>query len=247
VHYFGGAPPKHKHFKVLIFCYYVAMKTILVTGASDGIGRSIAIKLANEGHNLILCGRDEQKLQTVAKECDTQPKILAFDINDTANRKGAVATISELDVLINNAGIWHKVGELETLDDELIVDVINTNLTSQILLTKSLLPLLKDKEGSAIINIISKSGITAQEGQSVYSASKWGMRGFTDVLRNDTKDNAVRVGAIYQSGTNTKLFEKASDDFPVETFTEPDDLADVIVFMLNRPKKLWINEIRIEK
>jgi len=223
------------------------MKTILITGASDGIGRSIAIKLAEEGHNLILCGRDEQKLQSVAKECKTSTQIIAFDLNDEAQRKNAIATISNLDVLINNAGVWHKVGDVETLDDKTITEIINTNLTSQILLTKALLPLLRDKEGAAIINVISKSGITAQEGQSVYSASKWGMRGFTDVLRNDTQDNAVRIGAVYQSGTNTKLFEKAGDDFPVETFTDPDDLADVIVFMLSRPKRLWINEIRIEK
>lgn len=223
------------------------MKTILITGASDGIGRSIAIKLAKEGHKLILCGRDEAKLQAVATECNTNPLILAFDLNDAEKRKETLAKINELDVLVNNAGIWQKVGDLETLDDETVVEVINTNLTSQILLTKALLPLLKDKEGSAIINVISKSGYTAQEGQSVYSASKWGMRGFTDVLRNDTKDNAVRVGAVYQSGTNTKMFEKGGDDLPVETFSEPDDLADVVVFMLNRPKKLWINEVRIER
>jgi len=223
------------------------MKKILITGASDGIGRSIAIKLAEEGHNLILCGRDEQKLESVAKECKTNPQVIAFDLNDATQRKDAIAEVSDLDILINNAGVWHKVGDVETIDDETIAEVINTNLTSQILLTKALLPLLKDKDGSAIINVISKSGITAQEGQSVYSASKWGMRGFTDVLRNDTQDNAVRIGAVYQSGTNTKLFEKAGDDFPVETFTDPGDLADVIVFMLSRPKRLWINEIRIEK
>lgn len=223
------------------------MKTILITGASDGIGRSIAIKLAKEGHKLILCGRDKQKLEAVAKECNTKSEIMAFDMNDADRRKEAVSKINELDVLINNAGIWHKVGKLDAIDDKTIEAVINTNLTSQILLTKALLPLLKDKEDSAIINVISKSGITAQEGQSVYSASKWGMRGFTDVLRNDTKDNAVRIGAVFQSGTNTKLFEKAGDDFPIGTFTEPDDLADVVVFMLNRPKKLWINEVRVSK
>jgi NADP-dependent 3-hydroxy acid dehydrogenase YdfG len=223
------------------------MQTVLITGASDGIGRSIANKLSKEGYSLILCGRDEQKLKSVADECETQTQILAFDLNDAKERREAISKVTELDVLINNAGVWHKVGGLESIDDETVAEVINTNLTSQILLTKALLPLLKNKEGASVINIISKSGVTAQEGQSVYSASKWGMRGFTDVLRNDSKDNAVRIGAVYQSGTNTKLFEKAGDDFPVESFTEPDDLADVIAFMLNRPKKLWINEIRIEK
>ena len=223
------------------------MKTILITGASDGIGRSLAINLAKAGNRVIICGRDKQKLQDVANESGKDVITLAFDLNDADARNKAVAQVKELDVLINNAGVWHKMGGLETIDDETIVNVINTNLTSQVLLTKALLPLLKDKEGAAVINVISKSGITAQEGQSVYSASKWGMRGFTDVLRNDTKDNAVRIGAVYQSGTRTGLFEKAGEDFSVQAFTEPDDLADVIAFMLSRPKKLWINEVRIEK
>jgi NADP-dependent 3-hydroxy acid dehydrogenase YdfG len=223
------------------------MQTILITGASDGIGKSLAIKLSKEGYNVILCGRDGNKLKEVANMCDTEVRVLAFDINDARQRNEAVASIDDLDILINNAGIWHKVGNLETLDDETVMQVINTNLTSQILLTKALLPLIKDKTGSSIINIISKSGVTAQDGQSVYTASKWGMRGFTDVLRNDTRGNAVRIGAVYQSGTNTSMFKKAGDSFPVDTFTEPDDLADVVAFMLSRPKKLWINEVRIEK
>ena len=173
------------------------MKTILLTGASDGIGKSLALKLAKEGHKLILCGRDENKLQEVATKCGTEAQVLAFDLNDAEARKEAVAQVKDLDILINNAGVWHKVGDLETIDDDTITEVMNTNLTSQILLTKALLPLIKDKAGTAIINVSSKSGITAQSGQSVYSASKWGMKGFTDVLREDTKENSVRVGGVY--------------------------------------------------
>ena len=223
------------------------MKKVLITGASDGIGRSIAIRLAKDGYSLVLCGRNESKLTDVVAECGDNVQTLVFDINDSEARKSAISSVQGVDILINNAGVWHKVGDLETLADEKVTEVINTNLTSQILLTKQLLPAMKDREGSAVINVISKSGITAQAGQTVYTASKYGMRGFTDVLREDTKNNSVRVGAVYQSGTNTKMFEKAGEDFPVETFTEPDDLADVIAFILSRPKKLWINEVRVEK
>jgi len=223
------------------------MKKVLITGASDGIGRSIAIRLANDDYSLVLCGRDEDKLRQVASECSDNVQMLVFDINDQEARKTAIDSVDDIDILINNAGVWHKVGDLETLTDEKVAEVINTNLTSQILLTKQLLPSMKDREGSAILNVISKSGITAQAGQTVYTASKYGMRGFTDVLRTDTKDSALKVAAVYQSGTNTKMFEKAGEDFPVETFTEPDDLAEVISFMLSRPKKLWINEVRVDK
>lgn len=221
------------------------MKRVLITGASDGIGRAIAECLAGD-YELFLCGRNMKKLGDVADACDGA-KTFAFDINDHAARNNVLKKIGDVDILINNAGIWHKVGGLETLSDEKVIEVINTNLVSQILLTKSLLPSMKDREGTHIINVISKSGITAQAGQTVYTASKYGMRGFTDILRADTKDNPIRVGAVYQSGTNTQMFEKAGEDCPVESFTEPEDLANVIKFMIEQPDKLVINEVRVEK
>lgn len=225
------------------------MSRIIVTGASDGIGRSIALELAQEGHIVVLFGRNKTRLQEVSKLAGGA-EYHTFDLNDTTAMGQAVAKVLEagdVDVLINNAGIWHKMGDLETISDELILEVISTNLTSQILLTKKLLPHIRSRDNSFIVNISSKSGITAQEGQSVYSASKWGLRGFTDVLRADTKDDKVHVIGVDQSGTNTKLFEKAGEDFPVESFTNPDDLAKVITFTLKQPPSLRVNEIRVDK
>jgi NADP-dependent 3-hydroxy acid dehydrogenase YdfG len=225
------------------------MSRIIVTGASDGIGKSIAIKLAQDGHTLVLFGRDEARLKDVASQSG-DAEYHAFDLNDSEARTKAVNDVlanGEVDTLINNAGIWHKVGDLETITDDKITEVINTNLTSQILLTKQLLPHIRNRDNSFIVNVVSKSGITAQDGQSVYSASKWGLRGFTDVLRADTKEDKVTVVGVYQSGTNTKLFEKAGEDFPVETFTSPDDLANVIAFIIKQPPSLKIHEIRIDK
>lgn len=222
------------------------MKTVLITGASDGIGKAIALNLAGD-FSLILCGRDQAKLQEIARQCGENTQILAFDINDQESRYAALNKVTTVDILINNAGVWQRAGDLESLDDATVTNVINTNLTSQILLTKQLLPQIRQRQGSAIINVISKSGVIAQLGQSVYTASKYGMRGFTDVLREDTKNDPVRVAAVYQSGTNTGMFAKAGDDFPTESFTEPEDLAEVIRFMLTRPAKLWINEVRVEK
>lgn len=225
------------------------MSRIIVTGASDGIGKSISVELAKEGHSIVLFGRNEARLKEVS-DLSNGAEYHAFDLNDFEAMDQAVTKVlegGEVDVLINNAGIWHKVGDLETISDEMILEVISTNLTSQILLTKKLLPHIRNRDNSFIVNIVSKSGITAQQGQSVYSASKWGLRGFTDVLRNDTKADKVHVIGVYQSGTNTRLFEKAGEDFPVETFTDPDDLAKVIAFTLKQPPTLRVNEIRIDK
>ncbi|MFO0920247.1 MAG: SDR family oxidoreductase [Candidatus Saccharimonadales bacterium] len=225
------------------------MSRILVTGASDGIGKSLALELTKEGHELVLFGRNEQRLKSVAA-MSNDAEYHAFDMNDYGAMVSAVDKVlanGDIDVLINNAGIWHKIGDLEAIPEELIKEVITTNLTSQILLTQKILPHLRNRENSFIVNIVSKSGVTAQEGQSVYSASKWGLRGFTDVLRADTKNDKVHVIGVYQSGTNTKLFEKAGDDFPIEQFTNPDDLAKVIAFTFQQPPKLRVTEIRIDR
>lgn len=227
------------------------MKTILVTGASDGIGKSVALKLSAQKHALILFGRDQSKLDDVKTNCEANGARVvtyAFDLTDNIRRQAVIEelmTKQPVDVLINNAGVWHKVGDLTSLSEDKIQEIITTNLTAQILLTRQLLDQMRSREGTAIINIVSKSGLIPQTGQTAYTASKYGLRGFTDVLREDTKEEPIRVGAIYQSGTNTAMFAKAGDDFPVEKFTDPDDLADIIVFMLTRPNKLWINEIHI--
>jgi short-subunit dehydrogenase len=227
------------------------VKTILITGASDGIGKSIALKLSEQKYNLVLFGRDQTKLDTVAEACaanGAQVTTKAFDLTDSAKRQTTVEEVlaeQPVDVLINNAGVWHKVGDLSTLSDDTVQEIIATNLTAQILLTKQLLEQMRSREGTAILNIVSKSGLVAQSGQAVYTASKYGLKGFTDVLRENTKDEPVRVGAVYQSGTNTAMFAKAGDDFSTETFTDPNDLADVVVFMLTRPDRIWLNEVHV--
>lgn len=228
-------------------------KVILITGASDGIGKQIALKLAQEKAVLILLGRDETKLSKVEKECvqlgSKEVATYAFNLADSNSVTDHLEKIRnkhpDISVIINNAGIWQKVSDADELNHSEIDSIINTNLTSTIKVTNTLLPTLRKQIGAAIINIVSKSGVVAQKGQSVYSASKYGVRGFTDVLKADLKSSHIRVAGVYQSGTNTDMFAKAGDDFPVGDFTDPADLADVIVFMLSRPEKIWINEIHV--
>lgn len=227
------------------------MKTIIITGASDGIGKSIALKLSKQNNNLILFGRNEERLQSVKTACEangSKVETYIFDLNDNDKRRSVVDDIMskhQIDVLINNAGVWHKAGDVTSIDEDKIIETINTNLTSQVLLTRQLLDSMRNREGTTIVNIVSKSGLVAQAGQSVYTASKYGLKGFTDVLREDTKSEPIRVAGVYQSGTNTSLFAKAGDGFSTDRFTNPDDLADVVVFMLTRPDKIWLNEVHV--
>ncbi len=225
-------------------------KVVILTGASDGIGRSIALKLANEGCKLALLGRDNDKLASL-KEKIPNSKTYSCDITDTKSLEKTVDQIKKdfpqgPNILINNAGIWHKMMEIDELDADTVEKVIQTNLIAHIQLTRLILPGLRKAREAGILNIVSKFGVTAQNGQSVYTASKWGMKGFTDVLRNDLKKTKVRIAAVYQSGTNTNMFAKAGETFKTDKLTEPDDLADVIVLMLNRPAKIWLPEVHVQ-
>lgn len=230
-------------------------KLVILTGASEGIGKAIAEKLAAEGCDLALLARNEQKLRELKEHIGAtysrRAEIYACDITDQSKLEESIAHIAEdfsrnADILINNAGIWHKTMDVDQLDAETISAVIQTNLLAHIQLTRLALPQLRQAEQSAIINIISRSGAEIKDGQSVYSASKWGMRGFTEVLRKDLRNTSVKIGAVYQAGTNTDLFEKAGQEVDRDKFTDPNDLADVVICMLNRPEKIWLSEVHVE-
>ncbi len=219
-------------------------KTALVTGASEGIGKAIANKLVDAGVKVIAISRDieQNPLQKpiISKNCDISSQKSVQQLADWIKTE-----IKQLDIVINNAGIWQKVAQLDEIDDETIENVIRTNLMGTIYVTKALLPLLKSADEAALVNIISRSGVVANPGQSVYSASKYGVKGFTDVLREDLKESNVHIMGVYQSGTNTKMFEKTGEDFPIQKFTEPEDLAEKIVNAIGAPDKLWINELHV--
>jgi NAD(P)-dependent dehydrogenase (short-subunit alcohol dehydrogenase family) len=229
-------------------------KRIIVTGGSDGIGRHICLKLAAVGTRLAILGRDADRLAAVEAECvaagASEAIGIACDIQNPDAISGAVeqvtAAFGGLDILINNAGIWHKTGPLDEIPPQLLQATVQTNLTGLMQITQAAIPALRANEEGIILNVVSKSGVVAQAGQSVYTATKYGVRGFTEVLKADEENTGVRVGGVYQSGTNTGMFSKAGEDVLNHIFTEPDDLADVVVFVLSRPPKLWIHDIRIE-
>ncbi|NCO12115.1 MAG: NAD(P)-dependent oxidoreductase [Candidatus Pacebacteria bacterium CG_4_10_14_3_um_filter_34_15] len=231
-------------------------KTIIVTGASDGIGREIALRLAKDGVNVLLLSRDEKNLKLVQSEIEkigSKSSYYVCDLKSLEDIKKTVEKISEkykkIEGLINNAGIWQKKDNLENISDEEIINVLQTNLTGLVLLTKHVMPLLLLADEAILINISSRSGYFADNGQSVYAASKFGVRGFTEVLQKDLKETNIRVGGVYQGGTNTKLFEKAGEDWTKEKyngFIPTHELAEVVVFMASRPKNVWLSEVRVE-
>lgn len=230
-------------------------KTIIITGASTGVGEQIALRLAKENCHLALIARDREKLKKVAQKAKElgaeKVHYYSCDICNIVTLSKTIDQIiidfSRIDVLINNAGVWQKLMQLDEMALETVNEVLNTNLSALIHTTRFTLPHLRQREQAAIINIVSKSGVVAQAGQSVYTASKYGVRGFTEVLKADLKGTHVKVTGIYQSGTNTDFFAKANEEMNTNSFTEPNDLADVVAYVLKQPEKIWLHDVRIDR
>ena len=228
-------------------------KTAIITGASDGLGKQVALKLGEAGVNLALIARRSEKLEEVQKQIKgIKVEIYPCDVKELIQVKETVSKIladfKTIDILLNIAGIWQKKMPVEEIDEQVIDDVISINLTGLIHMTKLVIPILKKQPEAAIINVSSKSGVVAQVGQSVYTASKYGVRGFTDVIREDLRGTSVKVAGVYQSGVKTEMFSKTGEKFKEEVFekfTDPKDLASAIVFMLSQPPHIWLEEIRI--
>lgn len=181
-------------------------KVILLTGAGGGIGAAIAKELSELGAQLILVGRHQENLETVNQKLSGRHDVLVADIASSAGRQ----TIKEhceqraggLDMLINNAGV-SAFTRFESMSEEKIASVININLTSTILLTQQLLPLLQAKPSTQIVNIGSAFASLAFAGFTVYSASKYGLKGFTEALRRELHGGTVDVRYFAPRGTKT--------------------------------------------
>lgn len=185
-------------------------KLILLTGASGGIGRAIAQRLAVQGARLILVGRSTQHLNALARSLDIFANagfVLQADLTSHSGRENirtALLALQEpLDVLINCAGI-NLFGMLEDNDPEAIEQLIATNVTATILLTRLALPFLNKKSGR-IINIGSSFGGLGYPGFSTYCASKFALRGFSEALRRELSSGNIQVAYLAPRATNTEL------------------------------------------
>lgn len=236
----------------------ISGKTIIVTGASEGIGKAIAIALVKRGANVALVARNKTNLDNVLAELNIlgskNSRSYVCDIAKLSDIKSVTKQIikdypKNLIGLVNNAGIWQKINSLENISDEEITSVLEVDLMGVIRFTRELLPIFKSLSESAIVNISSRSGINAQAGQSVYTAAKWGVKGFTQVLKEDLKESNIHVSGIYQGGTNTQMFHKAGETWPLEkleTFIPANELGEVVEYLFSLPKQIWLSEIHVE-
>lgn len=177
-------------------------RVALVTGASQGIGRAIALELATQGATVALAARNEEKLRAVADEIQAaggQAHIFVLDIASEDSIKTAakavLAQLSKIDILVNNAGIT-KDGLMLRMKRQDWDDVLNTNLTGSFLLTQVVAAAMLRARYGRIINITSVVGQTGQAGQTNYAASKAGLIGFTRSLAREIGSRNITVNAV---------------------------------------------------
>jgi short-subunit dehydrogenase len=209
------------------------MKTILITGAGTGLGKELALSYAKKGHTIILTGRRLDPLEAVKEEILTfgaQAFVYQLDISSLENVKQTVSKIiSEhtVDYLLNNAGAG-CFGPLTNLDYGEIETTIQTNVLGTIILTKELLPHLLKQENSKIMNIISTAGQKGKVNESVYVASKFAVRGFTESLQKEL-EGKVHVIATYMGGMDTPFWDETDHIKDKSRLKSPREVAEMIV------------------
>lgn len=186
-------------------------KNVLITGASGGIGRMIAVHLAKHGARLLLVGRESIALQETRASVETaggSAEVIVADLLNPQDRDRVVNFCAGLENglfgVINNAGCNH-FSLLEDQTDAMLHNQINLNLLIPMLLTRSLLPILLKEKGARVLNIGSTFGSIGYPGYSAYCASKFGLRGFTEALRRELADTDIRVLYFAPRATATKL------------------------------------------
>lgn len=229
-------------------------KLTLITGASRGIGRAIALDLAQLGAKLLLTATSEQGLGAVADEIEAQgygrPLIQPADLTCEADLHGLVQTAEQewghLDILINNAGITLS-GPLEQTTTEQWDRCMAINVRGAFILCRECLPLLRQTEDASIVNISSVVGIKGYAHQTAYSASKHALRGFSIALAAELHPEGIRVHTVCPGGVDTDMVSQVRPDIPKDALIGPQEVAAWITFLLTRAGTGVVDEIRIRR
>lgn len=223
------------------------MKRILITGASRGIGRAIAEKLAGPDVELLLHGRDTVALAKVCLAVEPHCSRVKKLIHDLATVPGvsdlcADAGDAPLDVLINNAGIAvvKPFGEVTQLEWN---QTLGVNVTAPFLLIQHFAPRMRP--GSSIVNILSVAARTAYPGWSAYCMSKFALEGFSQAVREELREHKVRVVNVYPAATATEIWNNVTGDWPREKMMSPAEIADAVVYALGRDNSVAIENITL--
>ena len=219
----------------------LAGKVALVTGASKGIGRAIAVAYARAGADVAITGRDADDLARTADAITRQGRkaqICQVDFLDRDAVAAIPASVAEqlgrIDILVNNAAIIHPRIDLEQLDAQLWCDVIEVNLNAAAMLTRRAIPIMRDGGGGSICNISSIGGRSGAKGRSAYRVTKAALISLTESVAAEVWSDGIRVNCICPGGTDTEGYRSAFNtsgraDNP--RLMAPDEIAQLALFL----------------
>lgn len=228
-------------------------KLAVVTGASSGIGRAIALKLASEGMNIILLGgtREEKLNETksLISKFNVEVKLIPGDLSNINWLKGAVENIGEnynVDVLINNAGKAQHTAVSDITEEE-YDNIMNINVKAPVFITKGLIDNIRKSSRATVINIASIVAHLGYPMQSIYTASKHAILGFTKSLATEEYTKGVRVHAICPGGVYTDMIKIARPDLTSDGMPMPEDIAELVWFFLYMRGNAVVDEIIVHR
>lgn len=223
----------------------------LITGASSGIGAATALKLAQAGINLVLLGRNPDKLNQVAEQalaCGVEALTFSLDLAQVATVKTEISQILEqvgpVQILINSAGL----AQTAPLADMALEDwqyLFNLNLTSVWQITQALIPSLRSQGCGTIINVVSIAGQQVFPNWGAYCASKFALMGLTKALATEERQNGIRVIALCPGAVATPLWDHGTieGDFDPAAMLTPDSVAQTILYTIQLPANALVEEL----
>ncbi|MCG6188986.1 SDR family oxidoreductase [Maribellus maritimus] len=227
-------------------------KVALITGASRGIGKAIAIGLAKTGYRVVLMGRSLNDLDKVAREIQNftspEPFVYQLDISNsqqiTETIKKIVKETGRIDVLVNNAGIFFD-GSL-SLSEEKFKTLLDVNLTAQFVILQEVVPVMKIQKTGYIFNISSRAGVIGFAGNAGYVASKFGFVGLSQSLYRELTPQGIKVTTICPSWVNTRMAYEAGTPAEPEEMIQPEDIFETIKWLLGLSPGASVKEIVVD-
>ena len=208
---------------------------IFVTGGGRGIGRAIALRFAREKAHVVVAARTSPELDEVVGEIEaaggrglaTQMDLCDHGSIEAAAYRAVDFFGDEMDVLVNNAGVF-DLRPFEETDLGTWERLLEVNLTGAFTVTQESLAALKASPRGHVFNISSVAGRQGFAGCTAYCASKYGLRGFGDALREELRESEVRVSTVYPAATDTSIFDGVPGEWDRSTMNRPEDVAEVL-------------------
>jgi 3-oxoacyl-[acyl-carrier protein] reductase len=224
----------------------------IVTGATRGIGKAIALKLADEGHNLALVGRDSSLLGRLSDHLKNKVPLVSIYTGDVKEPDFAEECVNSVmgqfdrvDNLINNAGVAHFTLFRDSTFDELKAQ-IETNLYGVYNFTKAVIPGMINKKRGTIINVSSIAGKNGFVRGTTYAASKHALMGFTKSLMMEVREHNIRVSAVCPGSVNTDMIiDTPVQPEKIEKVLNPEDIAEVVSTILSLPANAMVSEVEV--